>query len=88
MKKTDHSNWPLGLAVIVLLIAVTFAYLTRPTLVPRIEPSTALPLRGAHVDHHDIVKGPYKTGQDVTRECLTCHKDAAQDVMKTSHWTW
>ena len=88
MKNTNHSNWPLGLAVVVLLIAIPFAYLTRPTQVPRIEPSAALPLRAAHVDHHDIVKGPYKSGQDVTRECLTCHKDAAQDVLKTSHWTW
>jgi len=38
MNKPHHSNWPLGLAVIVLLIAVPFAYLTRPAQAPRIEP--------------------------------------------------
>jgi len=88
MNKKHYSNWPLGLAVIVLLIAVPFAFLTRPTQPPRVQPTTGLPLKTAHVDHHDIVKGPFKTGQDVTRACLTCHKDAAADVMKTSHWTW
>jgi octaheme c-type cytochrome (tetrathionate reductase family) len=40
------------------------------------------------VDHKDIVKGDYKTGQDVTRACLECHEDAVTDFMKTTHWTW
>ena len=40
------------------------------------------------MDHRDIVKGPFKTGPEVTKACLECHKDAAKDVMKTSHWTW
>jgi hypothetical protein len=33
--------------------------------------------QAVHVDHSDIVKGEFTTGQDVTRACLECHKDAA-----------
>ncbi len=31
---------------------------------------------------------PFKSGPEVTRACLVCHKDAASQVMKTKHWTW
>ncbi|MCB8983654.1 MAG: tetrathionate reductase family octaheme c-type cytochrome [Ardenticatenaceae bacterium] len=30
----------------------------------------------------------FETGPDVTRACLSCHVNAAQEVMGTSHWTW
>jgi len=30
----------------------------------------------------------FKSGQDVTKACLTCHTEAAKQVMKTKHWTW
>jgi octaheme c-type cytochrome (tetrathionate reductase family) len=39
-------------------------------------------------DHKDFVKGPFTKGQDVTKQCLECHEKQAEDVMKTSHWTW
>lgn len=42
----------------------------------------------AAVDHTDMVKGPFKTGQDVTKACLECHEKQATDVMKTTHWKW
>lgn len=47
-----------------------------------VEP-TAVP-----VSHADIIKGPFNTPQEVTRNCLTCHPNAAAQVMKTTHWTW
>jgi octaheme c-type cytochrome (tetrathionate reductase family) len=34
------------------------------------------------------LQGPFATGPDVTAACLTCHTEAAQQVMATSHWTW
>jgi octaheme c-type cytochrome (tetrathionate reductase family) len=37
---------------------------------------------------HDKIKGPFKTGPDVTKACLECHEKAAHDFMKTVHWTW
>jgi len=42
----------------------------------------------AATDHSDMVKGPFKTGQDVTKVCLECHEQQAADFMKTTHWTW
>ncbi|SHI90435.1 octaheme c-type cytochrome, tetrathionate reductase family [Malonomonas rubra DSM 5091] len=39
-------------------------------------------------DHSDYFDGPLNSGQEVTSKCLECHEDAADHVMKTSHWTW
>ena len=52
------------------------------------DPWTFLPKRPVHTDHSSIVQGPFATGQDVTRACLECHADAAEDFMHTTHWTW
>lgn len=38
--------------------------------------------------HKDLIQGPFTTPQDVTKTCLTCHESSAQQVIKTSHWTW
>lgn len=37
---------------------------------------------------HSFIQGPFATGSDVTRACLQCHKEQAEDFMKTAHWTW
>ncbi len=44
----------------------------------------------ATADHRRfaILKGPFRSGPEVTATCLTCHTEAAKQVMKTSHWTW
>ncbi|MBI4196038.1 MAG: tetrathionate reductase family octaheme c-type cytochrome [Betaproteobacteria bacterium] len=39
-------------------------------------------------DHSEFVKGPFKSGPEVTRACLQCHQDQARAFMKTVHWTW
>lgn len=39
-------------------------------------------------DHADLVKGPFKSGPEVTKVCLECHQGHAEDFMKTVHWTW
>lgn len=39
-------------------------------------------------DHAEFVKGPFKTGSDVTKICIECHEKQATDFMKTTHWTW
>jgi octaheme c-type cytochrome (tetrathionate reductase family) len=31
---------------------------------------------------------PFKSGPEVTKVCLSCHTDAAQQVQHTKHWTW
>ncbi len=42
----------------------------------------------AGTDHSTLINGPFKTGPDVTKQCLQCHQKQAQDFMKTVHWTW
>lgn len=36
----------------------------------------------------DGLKGPFRTGAEVTRVCLACHTEAARQVMATRHWNW
>lgn len=42
----------------------------------------------AHTDHSGFFHEPFADGPAVTRACLECHKDSAQQVMKTAHWNW
>ena len=39
-------------------------------------------------DHAEFVKGPFKSGEEVTKTCLECHEKQATDFMKTTHWKW
>lgn len=32
--------------------------------------------------------GPFKSGEEITKACLSCHTEAARQVMDTRHWTW
>jgi octaheme c-type cytochrome (tetrathionate reductase family) len=81
--------WTLGLLGIIIVILVPILYfLPRATEGTSTNPADYLPEKPVHVDHTDIVKGEFKTGQDVTRACLECHPDAATQVMSTTHWTW
>jgi len=85
--KKPFPAWILGLLGIFLLILAPFAYYQWPKSTND-DPAAHLPLKAVHVDHVDIVKGEFKTGQDVTRACLVCHPDAAAELMRTTHWTW
>ncbi len=44
----------------------------------------------ATADHgkFDVLKQDFQSGPEVTAACLTCHTEAAKQIMKTSHWTW
>ncbi|MFZ2631977.1 MAG: tetrathionate reductase family octaheme c-type cytochrome [Desulfosalsimonadaceae bacterium] len=40
-------------------------------------------------DHNTLVKLPEKpTPQQVTAECLRCHRSAGEDLLTTAHWLW
>jgi octaheme c-type cytochrome (tetrathionate reductase family) len=80
--------WILGLLGIILVILVPVLYFLPRASKPSTNPAAYIPQNPVHVDHSDIVKGEFTTGQDVTRACLECHKDAATDIMATTHWTW
>ena len=42
------------------------------------------------VDHSQfsILQKDFASGPDVTAACLSCHDEAAQEIMQTTHWTW
>ncbi|HCC70936.1 MAG TPA: hypothetical protein DEQ09_07290, partial [Bacteroidales bacterium] len=42
------------------------------------------------VDHSkfNILQQDFNSPHDVTEACLSCHNLTAQDVMRSSHWTW
>lgn len=38
--------------------------------------------------HFKQLQGPFTSPEQVTRACLSCHTDAAHQVMGNIHWTW
>lgn len=38
--------------------------------------------------HAERIKGPLADGKSATAECLSCHREDAAQIMKTTHWTW
>jgi len=48
------------------------------------------PVFASTADHSrfEELKGPFETGPEVTKACLGCHTEAAEQVMATRHWTW
>lgn len=53
-------------------------------------PAPAAKESGSTADHSKFkeLQQPFKAGPDVTKACLSCHTEAAKQVMKTKHWTW
>lgn len=80
--------WIIGAIGILLVILVPVLYFWPRTTELVDDPAANLPEHPVHTSHADIIQGPFETPQDVTRNCLSCHPDAASEVMLTSHWTW
>ncbi|WP_303720622.1 tetrathionate reductase family octaheme c-type cytochrome [Malonomonas rubra] len=38
--------------------------------------------------HSKYVKGPVTDASEIIAQCIGCHEEAADDIMKTPHWTW
>jgi octaheme c-type cytochrome (tetrathionate reductase family) len=90
--KDSPNGWIAGFIFILILIAVPIWYFTRPpaTVEGQVAdtPWDAVPRRAAPVDHSSLLEQPFNSGQEVTRACLQCHEDAADQVMQTAHWRW
>lgn len=56
---------------------------------PRVEQQGAA-MPGGTADHSkfEILQQPFADGPAVTKACLTCHTEAASQVMQSTHWTW
>ena len=48
------------------------------------------PVAASTADHSkfDVLKGPFKSGPEVTSACLSCHTEASNQVMHSVHWKW
>jgi octaheme c-type cytochrome (tetrathionate reductase family) len=86
--KKPRSFWSLGLAAVLLVIVLPLAIFWPRGAEAKTDPWDSVPKHITHTDHQDIVAGEFATGQDVTRACLTCHKDASREMMGTTHFTW
>jgi len=80
--------WLTGLIVTIAAIALPVMVFSSKPVQANVSPADVLPVHVTHTSHVDLMPGPYATGQEVTRACLTCHPNEATEVMATSHWTW
>ncbi len=39
-------------------------------------------------DHSQFIESQCTTGEDVTKACLECHEETAEEFMHTAHWMW
>ena len=81
--------WVLGLLLTAAIIIVPVLLFTLDPPAVEADPWANVPDHSVpFTDHTALMPGPYETGSDVTRACLTCHEEAATQIMATSHWTW
>ena len=83
-----HATWLIGLAVTLAVILIPLILLQPPASEAVDDPAAKVPTRVPETDHTHLLKGPYASGPEVTQACLTCHPDAAAQIMATTHWTW
>lgn len=59
------------------------------TLAGHTMPGAAAPA-GTTTDHSTLkaLQGPFNSGPEVTKACLSCHNMAGHQVMKSIHWQW
>jgi len=81
-------TWLVGLVTTLAIIIIPVIIAIPGKTPPRDDPRSHLPIVLSHVDHQALLPGPYATGPEVTKACLVCHPDAADQVMHTTHWTW
>jgi octaheme c-type cytochrome (tetrathionate reductase family) len=84
LKRHGVSFFVVGMVFSILAAALTFTsgYREKPLVLKR------TPVTRSHLDHTPFFPDKIERPQDVTRACLKCHAEAADDLMKTSHWQW
>jgi octaheme c-type cytochrome (tetrathionate reductase family) len=80
MHLTENHRQPPGLRMLMLLLLALVA--AAPLALAAPGKTTA--------DHTRFkeLQGPFRSGEEVTKVCLSCHTEAAKQVMDTRHWTW
>lgn len=69
-------------ATLLFAVCVAFAGPVAAQDTPQMSDSTA--------DHSkfEVLKKDFKTGEEVTAACLSCHTEASDQVMHSIHWKW
>ncbi len=73
------------LSIMVLVLAATHVSCSKGNAK---DPWDRVPRFRPHFNHAPVINETFRTPQDVTRKCLSCHEEAADDFMKTAHWRW
>ncbi len=76
------------LGLLVVCLAMAWGFPAQPAGANSDMPKPAA--RWVTADHSkfEALKQDFKSGPEVTKACLSCHNEAAGQVMKTIHWTW
>lgn len=89
-----RSPWRALAAGLALALAAPLAGATAAAPAPELSAAQALaaaPMSSkSTADHSKFkeLKGPFASGSEVTKVCLSCHTEAGKQVMGTRHWTW
>lgn len=75
-----------------VVIALVFGggYVFAQTPADNLAQSTSSADKQITADHSKFkaLKAQFESGPDVTAACLSCHTEAAKQVMQSIHWTW
>lgn len=90
MMKTMH--WIMSLAIASWFGVATANVAPQPVAAAPSAPAAAPVKAATHstTDHSKLkeLQGPFASGPEVTKACLKCHTEAADQIMHTTHWTW
>lgn len=81
-------GWVVGIALVqstmLLPVPEAAAATSNTTVTTQDQPSDST------ADHtkFDALKGPFASGPELTKACLSCHTEAATQVQQSIHWTW
>lgn len=79
------------IAGICLSFCAFVAQATADAAPPAGEKTEAVPRPPSSTADHSKFKelqGPFNSGPEVTKACLSCHTEAAKQIHMTKHWTW
>ena len=79
--KLFKKPWQAGVVAIALLIVLPVWFFANSPESVGDTPWEGMPRRPAHVDHKDLMEGPFVSGQEVTIACLSCHEEAGEQVL-------
>lgn len=84
--KWQSALWALAVAILTVVVPLVLFWPGGASAAD--DPWKTVNRHRDHLDHEPFFEKEFDSPQAVTRSCLSCHPQAASDVMKTAHWTW